>query len=39
MQIRDLITGGSRMKAYSLGLYEKAMPPDIGWLERLMAAL
>lgn len=26
------------MKDYQLGLYEKAMPPDIGWLERLMAA-
>lgn len=38
MQIRDLITGGSRMKAYSLGLYEKAMPPELSWREKLETA-
>lgn len=26
------------MKDYQLGIYEKAMPSDVGWLERLMAA-
>ena len=35
MQIRDLITGGSRMKAYSLGLYEKAMPNQFTLPEKL----
>ena len=26
------------MKAYALGLYEKAMPGDLSWRERLLAA-
>ena len=26
------------MKAYSLGLYEKSMPSDLTWMEKLQAA-
>ena len=26
------------MKAYTIGLYEKAMPPELGWIEKLEAA-
>ena len=26
------------MKAYSLGLYEKAMPPELSWREKLETA-
>lgn len=27
---------GGSMKAYTLGLYEKSMPPNLGWREKLM---
>lgn len=33
-----LITGRSNMKKYQLGLYEKAMPSDWSWVEKLTAA-
>ena len=33
-----LITGRNSMKKYQLGLYEKAMPSDWSWIEKLTAA-
>lgn len=38
MGLQYRITGGSRVKAYSLGLYEKAMPSSLSWREKLKAA-